>query len=82
MRAEDRDVLLTKGFSTHHHLNPTIIEKYRGVDWIFATYRGIEIERICAMRPLLWKNIPRSGSGSGTTREARTSTIRRSSRLC
>ncbi len=45
------NVLLTKGFSTHHHMNPTIIEKYRGVDWIFATYRGIEIERIYAMPP-------------------------------
>ncbi len=29
---------LVKGFSTHHHLNPTIIAKYRTVDWIFAIY--------------------------------------------
>lgn len=42
---------LTRSFSTHHHLNPTIIHKYRGVDWIFAIYRGIEIERIYAMPP-------------------------------
>ena len=27
---------LTKSFSTHHHMNPTIIAKYRRVDWIFA----------------------------------------------
>jgi hypothetical protein len=45
------NVDLTKSFSTHHHLNPTIIEKYRGVDWIFATYRGIELDRIYAMPP-------------------------------
>lgn len=37
---------LTKSFSTHHHLNPTIIAKYRAVDWIFAIYRGIELEEI------------------------------------
>jgi len=43
--------LLTQSFSTHHHLNPTIIDKYRGVDWVFAIYRGIEIERIYAMPP-------------------------------
>jgi hypothetical protein len=42
---------LTRSFSTHHHLNPTIIEKYRGVDWIFAIYRGIEIDRIYATPP-------------------------------
>jgi hypothetical protein len=41
----------TRSFSTHHHLNPTIIAKYRAVDWVFATYRGIEIERIYAMPP-------------------------------
>lgn len=43
--------LLTKSFSTHHHLNPTIIAKYRGVDWVFAIYSGIEIEQIFAMPP-------------------------------
>jgi transcriptional regulator with XRE-family HTH domain len=34
---------LTKGFSTHHHMNPTIIDKYRKVDWYFAVYEGIEL---------------------------------------
>jgi transcriptional regulator with XRE-family HTH domain len=34
---------LTKSFSTHHHLNPTIVEKYRKVDWYFAVYEGIEL---------------------------------------
>jgi len=37
---------LTKSFSTHHHINPTIIEKYRKVDWIFAVYCGIELQAI------------------------------------
>ncbi|MEX0908093.1 MAG: restriction endonuclease, partial [Gemmatimonadota bacterium] len=31
----------TRGFSTHHHLNPTILQKYRSVEWIFATYCDI-----------------------------------------
>jgi hypothetical protein len=45
------NILLTKGFSTHHHLNPVIIEKYRSVDWVFAMYEGIELKRIYAMPP-------------------------------
>jgi hypothetical protein len=32
------NIALTKSFSTHHHINPRIIEKYRQVDWIFAVY--------------------------------------------
>ena len=38
------NVLLTKGFSTHHHMNPTIITKYEKVDWIFTIYKGIEMQ--------------------------------------
>jgi transcriptional regulator with XRE-family HTH domain len=34
---------LTQSFSTHHHLNPTIVGKYRQVDWYFAVYEGIEL---------------------------------------
>jgi transcriptional regulator with XRE-family HTH domain len=34
---------LTRSFSTHHHLNPTILAKYRAVDWYFAVYEGIEL---------------------------------------
>jgi len=45
------NILLTPGFSTHHHLNHTIIEKYRQVDWYFAIYKGIEIEEIYRMSP-------------------------------
>jgi hypothetical protein len=45
------NVLLTKSFSTHHHLNPTILAKYRKVDWFFAIYQGIEIQEIYRMQP-------------------------------
>lgn len=45
------NVSLTKSFSTHHHMNPIIIEKYRKVDWIFAVYRGIEILEIHRLTP-------------------------------
>ena len=37
------NTLLTKSFSTHHHMNPVIIRKYRKVDWIFAVYEGIKL---------------------------------------
>jgi len=43
--------LLTKSFSTHHHLNPVILKKYRSVDWIFAVYEGIELTAIYRMTP-------------------------------
>lgn len=36
-------------FTTHHHLNPTIVAKYRKVDWVFAVYRGIELEAVYYM---------------------------------
>lgn len=42
---------LTKSFSTHHHMNPVIISKYRKVDWIFAVYRNIEIQAIYRLTP-------------------------------
>lgn len=42
---------LTKSFSTHHHINPVIIEKYRKVDWIFAVYCGIELQAIYKLPP-------------------------------
>ena len=45
------NILLTRSFSTHHHMNPTIIDKYRGVDWVFAIHQGIELDRIYAMPP-------------------------------
>lgn len=46
------NTLLTKSFSTHHHMNPTIIEKYRRVDWIFAVYEGIKLLSIHQLTPV------------------------------
>lgn len=45
------NIELTKSFSTHHHMNPVIIKKYRKVDWIFAVYRNIEIQAIYRLTP-------------------------------
>lgn len=45
------NIRLTRSFSTHHHMNPNIIEKYRQVDWIFAVYEGIEIQEIYRLTP-------------------------------
>jgi hypothetical protein len=42
---------LTKSFSTHHHMNPTIISKYRKVDWIFAIYSDIELMSVYLLKP-------------------------------
>lgn len=42
---------LTQSFSTHHHMNPHILAKYRQVDWIFAVYDGIELSEIYRMTP-------------------------------
>jgi transcriptional regulator with XRE-family HTH domain len=42
---------LTKQFSTHHHLSPTILAKYRKVSWIFAVYAGIELREIYKVAP-------------------------------
>ncbi len=38
-------------FTTHHHLNKTIIEKYRKVDWLFAIYSGIELDEVWLLTP-------------------------------
>ena len=40
------NIKLTKSFSTHYHMNPVIIKKYRKVNWIFAVYEGIELIEI------------------------------------
>lgn len=45
------NILLTSSFSTHHHMNPTIITKYRKVDWVFAVYKSIELQRIYVLTP-------------------------------
>ncbi len=40
-----------QGFSTHHHLNQGIIDKYRKVSWFFAIYHGIELKLIYKLTP-------------------------------
>jgi transcriptional regulator with XRE-family HTH domain len=45
------NINLTKSFSTHHHMNPAIIRKYRDVDWLFAIYEGIELVSIYFLTP-------------------------------
>ncbi len=45
------NTLLTQSFSTHHHMNPVILAKYRQVGWVFAIYEGIELQMIYSMEP-------------------------------
>jgi hypothetical protein len=40
------NIALTPNFSTHHHINPTILDKYRKVGWYFAVFQDIEMRRI------------------------------------
>jgi len=43
---------LTFSISTHHHMNPGIIEKYRNVTWIFSIFEGITLTAIYSVRPI------------------------------
>lgn len=43
------NIHLTAGFSTNHHINIPIIEKYRQAHWAFAIYEGIEMRRAFAV---------------------------------
>jgi transcriptional regulator with XRE-family HTH domain len=46
------NVNLTRSFSTHHHLNPKIVKKYREVAaWFFSVYENIELTAIYRMEP-------------------------------
>lgn len=45
------NINLTKSFSTNHHINQHIIDKYRKVNWIFAVYKGIELLEIYELTP-------------------------------
>ncbi len=45
------NINLTRSFSTHHHMNPIIIGKYRHVDWIFAVYQNITLISIYLITP-------------------------------
>lgn len=42
---------LTGSFSTHHHMNPVIIRKYRKVEWIFGIYQNIELKSVYLLSP-------------------------------
>jgi len=46
-------------FSTNHHTNHDIIEKYRQVPWTFAIYYGIELREIYVMTPSMLEPIYR-----------------------
>jgi hypothetical protein len=46
------NIELTKNFSTHHHMNPTIIAKYRRVPWVFAMYRHIALQAVYVLEPV------------------------------
>ncbi|MCL2497192.1 MAG: restriction endonuclease [Symbiobacteriaceae bacterium] len=39
------------GFSTNHHTNLVIIEKYRKIPWTFSIYRGIDLQEIYVLTP-------------------------------
>lgn len=45
------NIELRNVFTTHHHLNPKIVQKYRKVDWVFATYRNIELQEVYLVKP-------------------------------
>jgi type II restriction enzyme len=45
------NIELVRSFSTHHHMNPVIIAKYRKVDWFFAVFKSIDLMVIYRMRP-------------------------------
>jgi len=45
------NINLTRSFSTHHHMNPVIIAKYRQVDWIFGVYQNISLVSIYLLTP-------------------------------
>lgn len=45
------NIWLTSSFSTNHHINVPIIQKYRQVQWVFAIYEGIEMRRAYAITP-------------------------------
>ncbi len=47
------NIRLTTSFSTNHHLNQKIIDKYRKVDWVFAIYDDIELLEIYLLTPAM-----------------------------
>ena len=45
------NIALRNVFTTHHHMNPRIIAKYRQVGWVFAIYNGIELQEVYLLEP-------------------------------
>lgn len=45
------NIELTRSFSTHHHMNPVILAKYRQVPWVFAVYRDISLQSVYLLEP-------------------------------
>lgn len=45
------NIELTRSFSTHHHMNPHIVAKYREVPWVFAVYRNIDLQAVYHLEP-------------------------------
>ena len=72
------NLLRTDQFTTHHHLNPVIIAKYRKVDWIFSTYEAIELKEIFLLKPNAMEYWYQKWKGNGKRTEVRTSIIPRS----
>jgi len=71
------NIRLKQSFSTHHHMNPHIIGKYRQVDWIFAVYDGIELTEIYLLTPAQIEPYFARWPRSGPTMATRISTTRR-----
>ena len=44
---------ISTGFSTNHHINESIISKYRSAKWIFAVFENIEMKKIYYCEPIL-----------------------------
>lgn len=45
------NIKLTKSFSTNHHINNNIIQKYKKANWLFAVYEDIELQSVYYMMP-------------------------------
>jgi hypothetical protein len=45
------NIELTQSFSTHHHLNKKILEKYRNANWIFAIFDNIILQKVYKVKP-------------------------------
>jgi transcriptional regulator with XRE-family HTH domain len=53
LKTINRSLRKNAGITTHHHLNKTILNKYRAVKaWYIAIYEGIELKEIYKVLPL------------------------------